>query len=414
MTPRCPGPSAGIARRYSNINAGSPVQTTNLMEVGIMTMRVLLVPLLILVLVATAVADEGGIEKQEHKVIVTTPEAGAGAYATVLGTEHGAVVVGEHHTQALHRLQELIEGLVESGDLTEKGADKLRKALGGMDGPQAYSTLNICEEPGKVAMKVIVKDGEGEQERKVITVMPEGRTEIKAHTLTIIADDDGHVTIDGEGFSEEQLAEIREQVEKHGSAALKLEGIHELLEDGHHAEAFEEAHRHHEMLMLELEDLKELEQLKELEEFEGLEGLEGHGVLMLEGLAELEGLKELQFLGELGKLEELQELEGLEGLEVLKELEELEGLHILGELGELQELEELPLLEDLPGLKAIELEELYELHESDVDELLGLKGYEALIEDWAEDFEADLEAEIEDILEQVEDLLRDFAERHAH
>jgi hypothetical protein len=400
------------------------------------------------------------VETEVYKVAEDGEEAGDADYQpyTVVMTSDGLV-----DSQALEELRNMVDELVKAGELSETGADQLRQALDKVLAPVTVYTTgdkavaktyrSIVVEQGKEAQAEaaakaysLALSGDGENGVWSITVDEgDGGAPVDltidhdgtVHSLQIETGEDGKVTVTGEGFSDEELAKIRQALEAadaHDAAielkdgkiimlphseggadteALILESLPELKELGRLEELFEEGMISEGELESEAQ-LLFLKEMPELKELERLDELHDQGII---SEAELEHEAQLLFLKEMPELKELERLEDLfqEGMINEAELENEAQLLFLKEMPELKELE-LSKLDKLDALDSLaELKELQPLREADVDQLLKLGDQDlalGLLKQPASE-DSTLEAEIAAVLEQIEQLLRAFAAKHA-
>lgn len=148
----------------------------------------------------SATADKSAEEapQPEHGVrIATSPEA----FSVIALAGNG-------------KLEGLIDELIESGDLTEAGAEKLREAIKpgkffSAPAPNAFSLEGDgfwSEAPHAFAF------GTGEPGTGLFDFEFKGDEDGKK--LEIRMGEDGEVVVEGEGYTDEELAEIREKIQR--------------------------------------------------------------------------------------------------------------------------------------------------------------------------------------------------------
>lgn len=416
-------------------------------------------------LLLTTGAAAGTDDEDANKVVTVTTGDGDVVYEVqVDGEEASAATVGPYRvvaaaaaaSAALDEVRELIDELAAAGELSEAGADKLRAALAKALMPSDNSIMALpADKYTSIAKTIVIKgDGDEEQEVKAYSIVvgddaADGYKIIKLgkdgvaepmvisieedgqqRVLTVIIGEDGEVKVVGEGFSEEQLDEFRQQIKESGARNIDVE-----LEDG---VIILKTDKGEDPAVMYLENLPELEgsvRLKQLQglgmlepsELQGLERLKQLQELGMVKLPEADNLEHLKQLQELGMLEP-SELQGLERLKQLQELGMVEPpeMHGLERLKELQE-QGMITLPEMQGL--LKLEDLKELQGADVDSLLKLDGVYSLqgldelselkelqelqqLEELDAEWAAELEDEIAAVLEEIEQLLREFIANH--
>ncbi|MCB1187211.1 hypothetical protein KDL29_08620 [bacterium] len=129
----------------------------------------------------------------------------------VINLFDGAGVPGSFVWNGDDKMSELIDELVKSGDLSAAGADKLREAM-------KHHNIFTIGEPGEGLFGNVEgnrglnlffsPDGDMAQHEFRVLGAEDGKQ------LKIQIEDDGSVTVEGEGYTDEELDEIRRQVEQ--------------------------------------------------------------------------------------------------------------------------------------------------------------------------------------------------------
>lgn len=203
---------------------------------------------------ATAVAVGDGDAVYEVKLDDQT------ASAATIEPQHLVLATGAFSLAALDEVRALVDELSASGDLSEAGAEKLRGALdklgGAVDLPLGLSTGGKSVTQGKTIVIERQSPDKAETKRQVKTYsivigsdgdksaldlkpgqvglvepLTASGADATVHSLTIVIGDDGQVTVNGEGYSPEELAQISEQVEAAGTDNVELESLMEQLDN---------------------------------------------------------------------------------------------------------------------------------------------------------------------------------------